>query len=65
MIRNRLKKISVRLARLTHVAIGCHHAVRRKDDPINVIEDMIRRTRDTAPIIETVASVAGILVALI
>ena len=65
MRRKRLKKISEREARLTHVAMGRHHAVTRKDDPIKVIEDRMRRTRDTAPIIDAIGIVVGILVALI
>ena len=65
MRRKRLKKISVRLARLTHVAMGRHHAVTRKEDPISVIEDKMRRTRDIAPIMVADGIVAGILVALI
>lgn len=65
MRRKRLKKISVRLARLIHVAIGRHHAVTRKEDPMSVMEEVIRRTREIAPIIEAVGIVAGMLVALI
>ena len=65
MRRKRLKKTSVRLVRLTHVAMGRHHAVTRKEDPINVIEDRIRRTREISPITVAAGIVAEMLVALI
>lgn len=65
MSRKRLKKISVRLARLSQVVMGLHHAVTRKEDPINVMEDIMRRTRVIAPIMVAVGIVVGKLVALI
>jgi hypothetical protein len=65
MRRNRLKKSSVRLARPSHVARGCHQAVGRIDEATKDREHKIRRTRLSAPRIDARRVVGGMLVAAI
>jgi len=65
MRRNRLKKSSVRLARLSHVARGRHQAVRRMDEATKDREHRIRRMRVSAPKVEARGVVGGRLVAAI
>ena len=63
--RKRLKKSSVRLARLSHVARGRHHAVGRREDARRAREDRMSRTRVSAPRIDANGVVVGIPVAAI
>ena len=65
MKRKRLKKSSVRLARLSHVVRGRHQAVGRRDDAIRAREHRIRRMRVNAPKIDAKGEVAGMPVAAI
>jgi hypothetical protein len=65
MRRNRLKKSSVRLARLSQVARGRHQAVGRIDEATKDREQRIRRMRVSAPKVDARGVVAGTLVAAI
>jgi len=65
MRRNRLKKSSVRHARLSHVARGRHQAIGRIDEATKDREHRIRRMRVSAPKADARGVVAGMPVAAI
>jgi len=65
MKRKRLKKSSVRLARLSHVARGRHQTVGRSEVVTRAREDRMSRVRVSAPSMDASGVVAGIPVAAI
>ena len=65
MKRRRLKKSSVRLARLSQTARGRHHTLGRKDDTSRAREHRMSKILENAPRTEASRVVAGIPVAAI